>query len=140
MIDRSLILTKAGRVNNHLRRIRERRSDSLEDFLNDLDRQESVLFNLQLGIQNCIDIAAHIVSDEDLGIVGSTNELFYALQKNGYLDAALTEKMVASVGFRNLIVHEYGNVDLKKVYKISNQALDDLEDYLRALFEKCEIK
>jgi uncharacterized protein YutE (UPF0331/DUF86 family) len=93
-----------------------------------------------MGIQNCIDIAAHIVSDEDLGIVGSTNELFYALQKNGYLDAALTEKMVASVGFRNLIVHEYGNVDLKKVYKISNQALDDLEDYLRALFEKCEIK
>ena len=65
--------------------------------------------------------------------------MFYTLQENGYLDAALTEKMVASVGFRNLIVHEYGNVDLKRVYKISHQALDDLEDYLRVLFKKCGI-
>ena len=85
MIDRSLILAKAGRVDDHLRRVREKRSVSLEQFLDDLDRQESILFNLQMGIQNCIDIAAHIVSGEDLGIVGSTNEMFYTLQENGYL-------------------------------------------------------
>ena len=27
--------------------------------------------------QNCIDIAVHIISDEELGIAGSTNEMFF---------------------------------------------------------------
>ena len=138
MIDRSLVLTKAGRVEAHIRRIKEKRSISLKQFLDDLDRQESILFNLQMAIQNCIDIAAHIISDEDLGVAGSINEMFYMLQKNGYLNAVLTEKMVASVGFRNLIVHEYGNVDLEKVYQISHQSIEDLEDYLKAIINKAK--
>jgi len=136
MIDRSLIIAKASRVNDHLKRIREKRSIPLEQFLADLDRQESILFNLQMAIQHCIDIAAHIISDDELGVAGSTNEMFYMLQENGYLDAALTESMVASVGFRNLIVHEYGHVDLKKVYQIAHENLDDLERYLKVILKK----
>lgn len=112
MIDQNVILAKAGRVNGHLKRIREKRAVTEAEFLSDLDRQESVLFNLQMAIQGCIDIAAHIISDEALGVAGSTNEMFYILQENGYLQPELTEKMVAAIGFRNLIVHEYGNVDL----------------------------
>lgn len=136
MIDRSLIIAKASRVNDHLKRIREKRSIPLEQFLADLDRQEIILFNLQMAIQNCIEIAAHIISDEELGVAGSTNEMFYMLQENGYLDAALTENMVASVGFRNLIVHEYGHVDLKKVYQIAHENIDDLEGYLKQILKK----
>lgn len=140
MIDRNVLLAKASRVDNHLRRIMEKRTVPLDQFLEDLDRQESILFNLQMTIQNCIDMAAHIISDEDLGVAGSTNEMFYILQENGYLDPGLTEKMVASVGFRNLIVHEYGNVDLKRVYEIAHKNIDDLENFLRAILDKCGIK
>ena len=139
MIDKNLILAKAGRVDDHLKRIREKRSVTIDEFLRDLDRQESVLFNLQMAIQNCIDIAAHIISDEELGVAGSTNEMFYILQENGYLSPELTEKMVAAVGFRNLIVHEYGNVDLKRVFEIALKDIKDLTDYLRAVLKKCTI-
>jgi uncharacterized protein YutE (UPF0331/DUF86 family) len=137
MIDKSLILAKAGRVDDHLRRIREKRSVTVDEFLRDRDRQESILFNLQMAIQSCIDIAAHIISDEELGVAGSTNEMLYILQENGYLSPELTEKMVAAVGFRNLIVHEYGNVDLKKVFDIAREDIEDLALYLKAVVEKC---
>jgi uncharacterized protein YutE (UPF0331/DUF86 family) len=59
MIDRHLIVSKADKVDNCLKRIHEKRSVTLNEFLSDLDRQESILFNLQMAIQNCIDIAAH---------------------------------------------------------------------------------
>lgn len=139
MIDENLVLAKAGRLEDHLRRIQEKRSVKLDEFLADLDRQESILFNLQMAIQNCIDIAAHIISDEELGVAGSTNEMFYMLQENGYLTPEMTEKMVAEVGFRNLIVHEYGNVDLKRVYQIAQQNIEDLETYIRAVIKKSGI-
>lgn len=64
---------------------------------------------------NCIDIAAHIISDEGIGVPSSANEMFYLLEENGYINRELAEKIVRSVGFRNLMVHEYGKIELKVV-------------------------
>ena len=81
-------------------------------FREDCDLQDIVSFNLQSAIQSCIDIAAHIVSDEGMGVPGSFNEMFYLLEENKYLSSELTEKMVKAASFRNLLVHEYGKLDL----------------------------
>ncbi|MFC1590891.1 DUF86 domain-containing protein [Thermodesulfobacteriota bacterium] len=139
MADRDLIVAKAGSVRRHLNRVLEKRDTDVQVFLEDIDRQESILFNLQMAIQNCIDIAAHIVSEEGLGMPGSTNEMFYLLEENTYVGAALAEKMVKACGFRNLIVHEYGNIELKQVYDIAHNNVDDLNEYLRAVFIKLGI-
>ena len=139
MTDRDLILAKAGSVRRHLNRVIEKRNIDMQIFLEDIDRQESVLFNLHRAIQKCIDIAAHIVSEEGAGMPGSTNEMFYLLEENGYMGGGLTEKMVKANGFRNLIVHEYGKVELKHVFEIAHKNIDDLNEYLKAIFAKLEI-
>lgn len=120
MVDRDLILAKAALVRKHLKRIASKRGNSLEAFTNDLDRQDIVLFNLQMAIQNCVDIAAHIVGEEGLGIPGSTSELFYSLEQNGYLPPEIEEKMARAVGFRNLMVHEYAKIDIEQVYTFAH--------------------
>jgi uncharacterized protein YutE (UPF0331/DUF86 family) len=136
MADRDIVMAKSAAVKKHIRRIAEKRNIDLSAFLEDIDCQESVLFNLQMAIQNCIDLAAHIVSEDGLGLPGSTNELFYFLEENGYLSRELTEKMVKAVGFRNLIVHEYAKIDLKQVYEIAGKDIRDLNAFLKALFQK----
>ena len=135
-MDRNLILAKAGSVKRHLNRVIEKRNTDLQTFLNDLDRQDSILFNLQMAIQNCIDMAAHIISDEGLGVPGSTNEMFYLLEENGYLDSELTEKMVKAVSFRNLIVHEYVKIELKQVFHIAQNEIKDIKECLQSIFKK----
>jgi uncharacterized protein YutE (UPF0331/DUF86 family) len=136
VVDRDLVLAKAGRIERHLRRVREKRGVSLEAFLDDLDRQESILFNLQMAIQGCVDVAAHVIGDEGLGVPGSMNEMFYLLEESGFLDRQITENMVKAVGFRNLIVHEYGKLDLKKVFQVATEDVADLENYLAHIFRK----
>lgn len=136
MIDKDILLSKADKAHRYIRRIREKSPSTLDAFLSNLDIQESVLFNLQMAIQNCIDMASHVISDEGLGMPGSTNEMFYMLQDNGYIPKDLTEKMVAAVGFRNLLVHEYGKVDLEEVYRISQDNVEDLLQFMRALFKR----
>ena len=136
MVDTDLILAKAGSVRSHLNRVFEKRNIEEHDFLRDVDRQESILFNVQMAIQNCIDIAAHIISEQGLGVPGSTTEMFYVLEKNSYLDGDMTRKMAKAIGFRNLIVHEYGKLELEQVYHIAHNDINDLNDYLRAIFEK----
>ena len=140
MVDKDLIIAKTSLVKRHLSRIKEKRDTDLETFLKDLDRQESILFNLQMSIQNCIDIAAHIISEEGVGVPGSTNEMFYLLEDNGYISVDITEKMVKAVGFRNFIVHEYGKVELKQVFEVAKKEIEDLEKYLLAIFFKLKLK
>jgi uncharacterized protein YutE (UPF0331/DUF86 family) len=135
-VDPNLILAKAGSVRSHLNRVSEKCNVDLNGFIENIDRQESILFNIQAAVQNCIDIAAHIISEEDFGVPGSTTEMFYILAKNGYLDNNLTQKMVKAVGFRNLIVHEYGKIELEQVYEIAQNDVNDLNEYLRAILKK----
>jgi uncharacterized protein YutE (UPF0331/DUF86 family) len=139
LVDSDLILAKAGSVKRHLRRVIEKRNTGLQTFLEDIDRQESVLFNLQMAVQNCIDIAAHIIGEEGFGVPGSTSEMFYLLEENGYLDRNITEKMIKAVGLRNLIVHEYSKIDLAKVFEIAQNDIEDLNEYLIMLFNKLDL-
>lgn len=136
MVDTDLILAKAGSVKRHLSRVFQKRNIDLRTFLKDIDIQESILFNIQMAVQNCIDIAAHIISDEGFGVPGSTNEMFYLLQENGYLDNEITEKMVKAVGLRNLVVHEYSKLDLDRIFEVSQKDITDLNEYLKSILKK----
>lgn len=55
MVDQDILWAKISAMGKHLGRIMVKKETSLHDFLEDLDRQESILFNLQMAMQNCID-------------------------------------------------------------------------------------
>ena len=139
MVDHDLVLAKVGSIRRHLRRISEKRTDDLDTFLSDFDQQDIISFNLHLAIENCTDLAAHIISEEGLGVPGSASEMFYLLEENGYLSQQLTEKMIKAVGLRNLIVHEYAKIDLKRLFDIVGKDTKDVNDFIVSIFNKLGI-
>ena len=136
MVDRSIVTAKVAQVEKCLTRIREKRPAALRQFLTDPDLQDIVMFNIMQALQGCIDLAAHVVSDEGYGMAGSLNEFFYILQERGILPDYLVEQMVRAVGFRNLCVHEYARLDLEKVYEISLHGLEDIEEFLKVMVQR----
>lgn len=82
MVKRSIIIAKIMMIEEFISRVREKLPKSFEEFENDRDAQDLVLFNLIQAIQSCVDIAAHIVSDESLGYAGSMNEFFICCSKS----------------------------------------------------------
>jgi uncharacterized protein YutE (UPF0331/DUF86 family) len=139
LIDPDLIISKAASVRGHLDRVASKTESGLEAFLEDIDRQDVVAFNLHLAIENCIDIAAHIISENGWGVPGSASEMFYLLENKGLLQVDLTERMIKAVGLRNLIVHEYGKIELKLLFETVRRDLDDLNSYLASLFKSLGI-
>ena len=139
MVDHDLILAKVGLIRRHLRRIKAKGEGDLEAFLSDLDRQEVISFNLHLAIENCTDLAAHIISEEGLGVPGSASEMFYLLEDSGYINSQLTEKMIKAVGLRNLIVHEYDKIDLTRLFEIVLKDTKDINDFIVSIFKRLGI-
>ena len=136
MVDKDIILAKASAVRRYRKRVADKSNVDLQTFKSDLDLQEIVLFNLHMAIQSCTDIAAHIVSEEGYGVPGSSNEMFYMLEENGLIEVALAERMVKTVGLRNLVVHEYGRIDLGQIYTVVRNDIRDLDIFIQVILDK----
>jgi len=139
VVDHDLILAKAGSIRRNLQRISEKGGVDLDTFLADIDRQDVISFNLHLAIENCTDLAAHIIREEGLVVPGSASEMFYLLEENDYLSRSLTEKMIKAVGLRNLIVHEYDKIDLNHLFEIIRKDIKDINDFIASIFKKLGI-
>ncbi len=45
----------------------------------------------------------------------------------------MSEEMISMVGFRNILVHEYENINFDIVYNILHHHLKDINEYLLAI-------
>ena len=136
MVNRSIIFRKVSSIEEHLRRVKELPSISLDEFRKDTSAQDILLFNLTQAIQNCIDIAAHIVSDEGWGVPGTQSDMFEILAEKSVISEELAERLIAMVGFRNRVIHEYEKLNLDIVYNVWQERLRDVEEFAFAVVER----
>ena len=126
MVDRDIILQKVNQMQNCLRRIEETVKGDAER-LEEHDEQDIFVLNLQRAIQSAIDLAAHVVSDEALGLPSELKENFILLKKARIIDKSLCARLEKMVGFRNIAVHEYEEIDVGILKSIYKNNLKDLE-------------
>lgn len=104
-----------------------------EIIVSDVREERFVAHTLQMAAQAALDVASHIVSDARLGEPQTNREMFAILQRSGWLDAALSTRMQAMAGFRNLVVHGYAKVDPHVLRDIVMHRLDDLLEFTAAI-------
>src|SRR5262245_27115644 len=98
----------------------------LDELARDVKEERFVEHTLQIAIQAALDVASHIVSDERLGEPRTNRELFGLLARPGILSGTLAEILEEAAGFRNVLVHGYGDVDIRIVRDVVEHRLDDL--------------
>jgi len=134
MPDRDIMISKASSVQRCLKRIKDVTSLDPESLENQ-DKQDIFVLNLQRAIQACIDLAAHIVASEALGIPETVRENFSLLQSKGIISSDMTVKMQKMTGFRNIAVHDYQTMDLMILKSVLTKDLRDLENFYVAVLE-----
>ena len=124
MTDPELLAKKIAFIETCVSELRRMaRPDMMED---DIREERFIEHTLQLAIQATQDVASHIVSDERLGEPRTNRELFDLLVRGGWLSADEAVPLGNMVGFRNILVHGYGEVDLAVVRDVLDNHLDDL--------------
>lgn len=123
MTDAGLIAKKLVRIEACLRDLELVEPAQLQ---HDLIRERFVEHTLQIAIQAAIDIAGHIVADNRLGDAASNHELFDLLARHGWIPSEHVAVMHRMVGFRNILVHEYEDVDVQIVRAVVERHVGDL--------------
>lgn len=139
MHDKDIILAKVASIQRCLSRIKEVTSldpGSLEN----IDIQDIFLLNLQRGIQAALDLAAHVVASEGLGLPERARDTFSLLKAAGILGGETASRMEKMTGFRNIAVHDYQSLNPDILKSILAYRLKDLEDFYSAVLRhfSCE--
>ena len=127
MVRREVIERRLKKLDEYLSVLSELQKYSLDDFLAEPERYGSTERFLQLAIETTIDIGNHIVADMNLGDVQWSSDIAAILHEKGYLPVELREVWIKMIGFRNLLVHDYLDIDRTKVHHILQNNLSDLK-------------
>ena len=115
-------------------RIRSVLPPSSEAFAADRTAREVVILNLFVAIQACLDLAAHWLADEGWEVPQRYGDIFLALADHEIIARPLALRLVAAAGLRNLVAHQYGALEWKRIYgAAASTELDDLEAFCAAL-------
>lgn len=129
MVERELVLRKLAELELYLRQVSEYREITIEQYRADWKVQRIVERTLQLAFETCADVANHVIADRGLEVPSTYAGVFEALGRAGLLEADLVAVLVRVAGFRNVLVHEYTEVDARIVVRVLRDHLADLERF-----------
>jgi uncharacterized protein YutE (UPF0331/DUF86 family) len=134
MVNREVLTRRLERAEEYLDFLEEIKSEyDLEEFRGDPKIYGSSERFLHLSIEALLDIGNHIIADENLGKVNSYSDIPKILSQNSYIDKELKEVFIKIIGFRNILVHDYLDIDLEIVYNVITNSLIDLKIILKEL-------
>jgi len=96
-----------------------------EDYL----KQDAIAANLQRLCELCIDLANMAVRKGKLGIPRESRESFAILRRERIIPEVMAQHLIAMVGFRNTLVHQYQDVDMSVMADVIENHLEELVDF-----------
>lgn len=126
-----VMLNKAAIIERSLRRVLSIYHADPE--LADLMHIDALTLNVERACQAAIDLAMHVVATKHLGMPQSQADAFRLLADAGELDRKLSERMIGMCGFRNILIHQYQELELDLLHEVASEHWKDLEALCLAL-------
>ncbi len=132
-MDKEVLITKLESLIRCIHRIKDQNISKLEELEQNIDKQEIIILNLQRAVQLCVDVGNHILLDYRTQTPTTMADTFKYLAENMLISKENAEQLSHAVGFRNIAVHQYENIDCKIVFSIITQHLDDFKTFAASI-------
>jgi uncharacterized protein YutE (UPF0331/DUF86 family) len=125
-----IVLSKKESIERCIKQVRlYYRMPSEIPFEEDHLKQDAIAVNLQRAAEQAIDLANHVIRKKKLGLPKESRESFEILGEAGVIPQGLEDKLKRMIGFRNILVHQYEDLDVKIMVDVIEHHLGDLVDF-----------
>lgn len=101
-----------------------------ENLKDDIIRYWGIERGLEILIQSVIDIANIIISSNNIEKPLTYRDTILELSKIKILPKSFAEELSKMAGFRNILVHDYAEVDEEIILEVLDKKLDDFIEYI----------
>jgi uncharacterized protein YutE (UPF0331/DUF86 family) len=95
--------------------------------------QDAAILNVIRACDAAIDLANMAIRRRHLGVPNESRDSFTALVRENIITLDLGDQLKKMVGFRNLAVHQYRELDLDILEAVIRTNLDDLLAFAQAI-------
>ncbi len=141
MLNKDFVRRKINLIEEELARLVEFSQYSFSEIAADYKKQAVVERLLERIIMRAIDMNEHIISElatENIKIPKTYKDTFLRLADFNICPKDFVEGISKSVGTRNILVHEYDEIDYSKIYSSITDCLKDYHQYCEYILEFLE--
>ncbi len=131
-----IILNKCAIIERCIRRIKEEYAacPNLDNFTH----VDALILNIERACQAAIDTAMHLAAEHHLGIPQSSGHAFNLLSDNNLISEKLAHSLRKMVGFRNIAVHNYQELDQAVLSLVVEKGFNDFIKFCNELGVKIQ--
>lgn len=133
MVRPEIVRRKLSHLHNYLRELEKHRNVALDEYMGPAGIRWGVERLLHLLVEAAADINVHAVTELGGSPPPDYRSSFLQAAQHGVIPGDLAEKLAPSAGLRNILVHEYGEIDDARVHKSIQNALEDFPVYASAV-------
>ena len=103
-----------------------------EKYKSDLKTKAACERYVEKIIEGIVDLAFLIIKNKKLRIPEEDIDAFNILLENKIIDENIAKKLKSAKGMRNIIAHQYGNIDDHIIFEaINNELSKDIDKFLK---------
>ena len=132
--DKNRVLLRVNFIIQQLSYLKEYEFISFENYQNNFEKKATIERTLELMIQAAIDINRHLITKKlRLPFPETAKQSFLQLQQENILTEALAKQLAKSAGLRNILAHEYLELDDTIIYQSIPLALSQYPLYIKQI-------
>jgi uncharacterized protein YutE (UPF0331/DUF86 family) len=133
VVDQHVLSSRLDALESYLTELRTFRELDRERFVREPALHHLAERFLQLACESVLDVAHHVISDEGYRQARSYKDAMDVLRDEGLIESGLAERLKSWMGFRNVLVHLYMDIDHGRSYDAIRDDLGDLEEFASAM-------
>lgn len=133
-----VIAKRLRALDQYVRELKAVQDITWKEFLDNIFVRKYVERTLHTAIEACLDIGRHLIAEEGFRFPDTNVDVFIVLKEEGVIPEKLFPILKDMVGFRNVLVHEYIDLDPSVVYGVLKKHLGDFEEFARAIISYLE--
>jgi uncharacterized protein YutE (UPF0331/DUF86 family) len=126
------IKDKAEELENYLSELEEFTPSSFEDYINDAKTKVACERYAEKIIEAIVDLAFLAIKEKKLKMPEDDKQAFSILAGSNIISVELASKLKDAKGMRNILAHEYGEVDNEIIFEaISQELIKDAREFIK---------
>lgn len=128
-----IIQARLKLLDNYMVELQRLQPTEFEEYVSNYLIHRTVERDLQTAIEACLDIGRHLIAKEGFRYPEDNADVFRILAEEKVIPSELLARLEEMAGFRNVLVHEYADLDDDKVYRNFKDNLGDFDEFASAI-------
>jgi len=135
MVDKDVVLNRIKHLEDNITYLEKINNFDQKTFSSNQDIYYRFERSIHLAVEAVLDLGNHLIADQNLETPDSNRDIFRILFENKIIDNELKESLIKMAGFRNILVHDYLDLNRELEYEIIKNNIVDIKEFMRVVLE-----